>query len=146
MNAFRRFLRSTLLAVLLAPWVIAGIGAASNQLVLIANHDKFPVMVNAYKLKQMQAPRETIFERIFGSHPITAPQPAVEDPDGMIDEVHCVMTDKTHLNFLADIFDLHDAIYSIGDFGLMLGDWLQTFCPFVWAALIIRKCWEADAI
>ena len=57
----------------------------------------------------------------------------------MIDEVHCVMTSKTHLNFLADIFDMHDAIYSIGDFLLMLGEWFSVFAPFVFVFDVTRK-------
>jgi hypothetical protein len=56
------------------------------------------------------------------------------------------MTDQTHLNFLADVFDMHDAIYSIGDFGLMLGEWMQGFCPLVFVALVFKRCWDADAI
>ena len=149
MKSVRRFLCSSFLWVLLAPWLIAGAGAASNQAVLIANFDKFPVMVNAYRLEEMQAPKETPFEslitRILGEpNPATSVSPLVTY--GMLDEVHCVMTSKTHLNFLADIFDLHDAIYSIGDFGLMLGEWLQTFCPYVFLALVFRKCWDADAV
>ena len=56
------------------------------------------------------------------------------------------MTDQTHLNFLADVFDMHDGIYSIGDFVLMLGEWMYGFCPLVFAALVFKKCWDADAI
>lgn len=149
MKSVRRFLCSSFFWVLLAPWLIAGAGAASNQAVLIANGDKFPVMINAYHLEEMQAPKENPFgsliTRILGEpNPAVSVNPLVTY--GMLDEVHCVMTSKTHLNFLADIFDLRDAIYSIGDFGLMLGEWLQTFCPFVFLALVFQKCWNADAI
>ena len=49
------------------------------------------------------------------------------------------MTKDTHLNYLADIFDLHDGIYSIGDFLLMLGGWLMTFAPFVWAFEVVNR-------
>ena len=38
------------------------------------------------------------------------------------------------------------AIYSIGDFGLMLGEWMSGFCPFVFLALVFKKCWDADAV
>ena len=91
-------------------------GAACNQLVLIANHDKFPVMLNEAKRVKL-----------------------TPDANGQIDEVHCVMTSTTHLNFLADIFDFHDSISSAGDGLLELGEWLNTFCIFVWAALVIQK-------
>lgn len=148
MKGVRRFFCSSFLWVLLAPWLIAGAGSASNQAVLIANHDKFPVMVNAVKLEEMRPHQDKDFQGIiadiFGK-PRPSP-PVASATDDMLDDIHCVMTSKTHLNFLADIFDLHDAIYSIGDFGLMLGEWLQTFCPYVFLALVFRKCWEADAV
>jgi hypothetical protein len=111
-----RFLRVTLLWVLLLPPTATFLGAASNQLVLIANHDKFPVMLNETSRA--------------GFEP---------DANGMIDREHCVMTSETHLNFLADIFDFKDGLYSIGDLLLMLGEWLGAFCPFVWVALVIER-------
>lgn len=62
-------------------------------------------------------------------------------PDGtvMMDTTHCVMTDKTHLNLLADVLDFHDSLESVGDELLSLGAWLQTFCPFVWLALVCDR-------
>jgi hypothetical protein len=146
MNTIKKMLCSSFLWVLLAPWAVSSLGAASNQLVLIANHDTFPVMVNPVKLSQIRAPRgnDDLVTAIFGK-PRPSPRVEVTD-DSMIDSVHCVMTKDTHLNFLADIFDLKEAIYSVGDFGLTLGDWLQTFCPYVFLALVFRKCWEADAV
>jgi hypothetical protein len=147
MNKFLRAFRSSLLWVVLAPYAVFGLGAASNQLVLIANHDKFPVMVNPVKLDEMRPQKANalakIIEDIFGVKPKVAPAVANDD---MLDDVHCIMTDQTHLNFLADVFDMHDAIYSVGDFILMLGDWLAGFCPFVFIALVFKKCWDADAI
>ncbi len=112
----RRFLRETYLWVLLLPFALQFVGAASNQAVLIANHDKFPVMVNDTVRDIMQP-----------------------DANGLIDKEHCVMTAQTHLNFLADIFDFHTAWVSIGDLLLDLGAWLGTFCPFVWGFAVIRK-------
>jgi Family of unknown function (DUF5317) len=113
----RQFLRITAIWILLLPVVLGLLGAASNQLVLIANHGKFPVMYNAA---------------------ITARALALF-PDGQLDEVHCLMTSETHLNFLADIFNLHTAIFSIGDFFLMLGDWMWAFCPFIWLFEVCRR-------
>ena len=51
----------------------------------------------------------------------------IELPDGtlMTDETHCVMTSKTHLNWLADVFDFHQEIESVGDLLLGVGDWLS---------------------
>lgn len=141
-----KFLRKTFLYILAVPVLITGIGIASNQLVLIANHDKFPVMINALKVSQIKhsqkhkAP-ESIIESILNPQP--ANEPSVYDPDGMLDDVHCVMTPDTHLNFLADVFDLGNT-YSVGDFLLMLGEWLSAFAPFVWAFAVIRKLQSLD--
>ena len=142
----RQFLRNSFVWFLLAPWIVSSVGAASNQIVLIANHDTFPVMVNPVKLSQIRAPREQddLVTSIFGK-PRPAPRVTVED-ENMIDSVHCVMTNDTRLNFLADIFDLKEAIYSVGDFGLMLGDWMWTFMPFVWATLILKKIWDEEVV
>jgi hypothetical protein len=114
-----RFLRVTMLWVLLVPHAVYFLGAASNQAVLIANHDKFPVM-------------------------ITPEREAAETEGGMWphDNAHCVMTPQTHLNFLADIFDMRVYTESIGDMMLEFGVWLNTFAPFVWAALVIRKLYS----
>lgn len=130
MKRFRRFFCSSLLWLLLAPTAFIGAGAASNQLVLIANNDRFPVMANSVHLKQMSLMDSGTFTE--SGQPI----------DGMLDDVHCVMTNNTHLNFLADIFDVHDAVYSIGDFSLMLGERLDYFCFPAWVLIMLRKQWE----
>jgi hypothetical protein len=112
-----------MLWVLLLPYVVSFAGAASNQLVLIANNDTFPVRVNLVKVKTFVG------------------DDAVQLPDGtvMLDDVHCLMSSKTHLNLLADNFDFRDdGIESIGDMLLGLGEWLKSFCIFVWVALASR--------
>ena len=144
---FKRLLCSSFLWVLLLPWACVGLGAASNQAVLIANHDKFPVMVNAIKLKGMLAPKPKVSAEPFGDlDPGPTPEETKVDPDGMIDETHCVMTHYTHLNALADIFDLKEGIYSIGDFLIIRGSDLQDFCPYVFLALVVKKCWDAETV
>lgn len=105
-----------MLWVLLLPYLVFGVGAASNQLVLIANHDKFPVMLNEAGRVRFKP-----------------------DANGLIDQRHCVMTHETHLNALADIFDFQVGWYSIGDFLLMLSDWLSGFCIYVWMALVVKS-------
>lgn len=118
-----RLLRSTLLWIILLPYVVTFIGAASNQLVLNANGDTFPVRLNAAKVVKFTEGEIVI----------------LNDGTVMLDDTHCVMSAKTHLNWLADIFDFHDDIESIGDMLLELGAWLQTFCPFVWLALVCDR-------
>jgi hypothetical protein len=116
---------------------------ASNQAVLIANGDKFPVMLNARKLDKILNPTiDADLEKILGIKIVEKPAPK-PDPDGMIDDTHCQMTSKTHLNALADVFDL-GSIYSIGDFTLYLGEWLMTWTPFVWGYAVIRKLYAQE--
>jgi len=124
--------RASFLWLLLLPYILIYTGAASNQLVLIANGDKFPVMVNAYNIARFEAQEK--------QREITA---ADEDfiplPNDMLDSVHCIMTHQTHLNFLADVFDLKDGTYSIGDFGIIAGEQGADIIPFVWLGLIIYR-------
>ncbi len=69
------------------------------------------------------------------------PKIPVIAPDGaiMMDETHCLMTDKTHLNFLADVIDLHSQILSVGDLSLELGEWMWMYAPVVWGCAVVRK-------
>ena len=129
------FLRKTSLYILAVPVLFTLLGAASNQVVLIANHDTFPVMVNDKKLQEMTEPEEKPTGIQFAK-----PMPAFAADDAVyLDDVHVAMTSHTHLNALADIFDMKDAIYSIGDFLLMLGEWLWVFAPFVFIFDATRK-------
>ena len=119
------FIRKSLLWLLLAPWAIWGAGVASNQLVLIANGGKFPVMVNPAFLSEMQKDNDTA---------------ASIAATGMIDDVHCLMTQDTHLNLLADIFAVrHDGIYSIGDALIEAGSTSQSYFIFLWVVLMAMK-------
>ena len=126
------------------PILLMSAGVASNQLVLIANHDKFPVMVNSAKLEEFtEVPCEkddddSFFPFAFNSE--FKKKVCHEDinQDGMIDDVHCVMVPSSHLKALSDIFDL-GSIYSVGDFMLMAGEWLGSFTPIMWLALVLRK-------
>ena len=121
-NVMFKFLRKTALWILLSPLAIGFLGAASNQAVLIANHDTFPVNINLVKLKGH-----------IDEQPIV-----LADGTVMIDDVHCIMSSKTHLNFLADEFDL-GSIYSVGDFGILLGEYLWVYAPFVWVFEATRR-------
>ena len=137
------FLRRTSLYLLAIPVLFTFLGAASNQVVLIANHDSFPVMLNDKKLRDMTKKDEEQFIKVQ----FLAPTPAYEANDVvMLDDVHCNMTSETHLNFLADIFDLKDAIYSIGDFMLMLGEWLGSFTFAIFVFDVARKLRKHEAV
>jgi hypothetical protein len=129
------FFKRTSLYLLAIPVLFTFLGAASNQIVLLANHDTFPVMVNDKKLADMTEPHRPSIDIHFVT-PIPA---AAADDTVYLDDVHVEMTSHTHLNAFADIFDMKDAIYSIGDFSLMLGDWFWAFAPFLFAFDVIRK-------
>jgi hypothetical protein len=134
------FLRRTSLYILAIPALVFGLGLLSNQAVLVANHDKFPVMYNDYKVNEY---RLGLQHELAICRVATAPDPDADDTKdstptvdpcepiefriealkfGYLDEVHVVMTSRTHLNLLADWIDL-GAIYSIGDALLELGEW-----------------------
>jgi len=116
----RNFIKKSMLWLLLLPTAVHFVGVASNQLVLFANDDKFPVMINQHKLYSWN-PKEGM--------------PA----DGMMDDTHCVMTSRTHLNLLADILDFHGSIESVGD---ELIDWSANYAGYVyflWAILMLRR-------
>ena len=139
---FFKFFKRTSLYILAIPLLFTFLGTASNQAVLISNFDRFPVMVNDKKLAEMTAPEDkpTVIQ-------FAKPQPTLEANDAvMIDDVHCVMTSKTHLNALADVFDMHDAIYSIGDFMLMLGEWLGSFTFAIFVFDVARKLRKHEAV
>lgn len=115
MKKFLAFLQITYLWILLTPSALVFTGAVSNQLVLVANHDKFPVMLNEKRRAH------------------------ADDGTGMLDNEHCVMTSKTHLNILADIFDFgRDGTESIGDLLIDAGEYTRAFAFFVWAFAVIQ--------
>ena len=116
-------MRKASLYILATPLLFIALGTASNQVVLYANNDTFPVMLNEAKLKSFQEKGAVV----------------LSDGTIMLDDTHCLMTSKTHLNLLADIIDFKTRVYSAGDGLLYLGEWCWTFCPFVWAFAIIRK-------
>ena len=141
------FFRKTSLYILAVPVLFTLLGAASNQVVLIANHDTFPVMVNDKKLAEMTETKEKFPVMELKLHKVFKPTPAQEKNDAvMLDDIHCAMTSKTHLNALADIFDLKDAIYSIGDFMLMLGEWLGSFTFAIFVFDVVRKLRKHEAV
>jgi len=135
-----KFLRKTALWIVLAPMSIFGVGLASNQAVLMANHDKFPVMWNTYKVVQY---RLEIQKALASDDPDTVEEAELRlaglQAEGMLDDTHVLMTENTHLNALADVIDLRSATYSIGDLLLYLGEWLMGFAFPVWMFEVIRR-------
>lgn len=112
MNIIAALLLKAKLYILLAPFAITMTGAGMNQVVLYANGGKFPVMMN---------------ERIAHRQEIQY---------GLMDDIHCLMTDRTHLNFLADYINLHVVIMSPGDVLIELGEMIAAYSLVVWGTLV----------
>jgi hypothetical protein len=129
MKFLRRFPYWYLLVI---PVLLFGLGIASNQAVLVANHGKFPVAMNAAWMDKMCTLPEDV-------DPADVPASSCANGGEMIDMTHSVMGPNSHLKMLSDIFPLGHAIYSVGDGLLSLGDWLLSFTPIMWLALTIRK-------
>jgi len=144
MQAVRKFLIETFVWMLLLPVGLIIAGSLSNQLVLWANYDKFPVMVNPAKMQVMTDATPVVNPdgsiTVKGGHFVILPDGTI-----MMDPTHCVMTKKTHLNFLADVFDFHEQIESIGDLTIELGQWLWVFAPYLWGAIICLKVYKLTA-
>lgn len=119
-----KLLKAAHLHIILIPILFIILGAASNQAVLIANHDTFPVSINPIAVLALTG-------HVGGLKIKKIPD------SGMLDTTHCIMTDKTRLNYLADIFDLHDKYVSIGDLFLDFGYWLWSFAPYLWGYTVI---------
>lgn len=113
-------LRKTFLALVLLPYALTFTGAALNQLVVVANNGKFPVLEN---------PAWIAKDKSEGS---------LSD-DGMTDNIHCLMTKDTHLNLLADLFNFGEGIYSIGDLMMDAGSALQGNAFLIGACIVFLK-------
>lgn len=130
-----KFLRNTALYLLAVPVLSIVLGRGLNQLVLNANGDTFPVHISQAKLEVYEHGDTTVLKdgtKLVGDVMV------LSDGKIMLDSVHCVMTDKTHLNFLADIIDV-GSIKSFGDLLLDFGDWTWTFMPYVWGFTVVVK-------
>jgi len=130
-----KWLRKTALWIIGVPIMTLYLGAGLNQVVLYANHDRFPVTINdarlfEYKLELKEAAEEGDDRAAIRLE---------ELQHGYLDDEHVIATSETKLNWLADWIDLHGDIYSPGDVVLYLGDTGMTYSPFFWAAVVIGR-------
>lgn len=135
-----KFLRKSALWIIALPLLLNVLGAASNQLVLKANSDCFPVMWNDYKANEY---RLDLAKKAQSSDPEVSLQAQFDiealEQGGFIDNTHVIMTSHTHLNLLGDIIDFHTAIYSVGDLSIELGDYLWSYAPLTWGLVVVTK-------
>lgn len=125
-------------------------GVLSNQVVLVANWGKFPVMVNHRQLQtilrnQAEAnsdeesrlgfivPKESPKFDVLDTE--VNPKDIQVDSDGMIDDVHCVMGHNSRLKFLADWINLGN-IWSPGDMLIELGELMALFGIWVYGTIL----------
>jgi hypothetical protein len=136
MKYLRRFPYWYLLAI---PVLLVCLGMASNQAVFLANAGKFPVRMNPTWMDLKCSTK--------GMDPADVdalPSSWCGKGGQMLDQRHSIMGPNSNLKFLADIFNF-GGMYSIGDGFIALGEWLLTFTPFMWLALVIRKLYIGAA-
>ena len=126
------FLRKTSLYILALPLLLIALGTVSNQVVLYANHDTFPVVMNNAKLFEYEHKLTRDTDSDDDDKSEEAQVRLTELDNGYLDDTHIIMTKDTHLNWLADVFDFHGDVFSIGDFMLELGEWSGSFAIFVY--------------
>jgi hypothetical protein len=144
-----KFFRKTSLYILAIPTLLFGLGFLSNQAVLKANNDTFPVMWNHNKCFQyrLSIVKEASITDKEGNPTREAEQAQAAlvafDEEGFIDDTHVVMSPQTHLNYLGDIFDLRTT-YSIGDFMLFAGEYGFGFMLPLFIFDVTRKLREKE--
>lgn len=115
-----QWLKKTALWIVAVPTLAFVMGVASNQVVLMANHDTFPVMINDAKM--FRHVQTCVADAAEAQDEQAAEICLAMAQHGYIDDTHVVMTPKTHLNFLADVFDFGPmGIWSVGDIAIELG-------------------------
>ncbi len=115
MRKLAAFFIAARLYILVFPSALFYTGAAMNQVVLVANGGKFPVMVNDRHAK--------IFDLT---------------EDDFMDDIHCRMTGETHLNWLADLLTFGHTIVSLGDLLIDAGRATASSAFVAWATLLIN--------
>lgn len=123
MKLIKDFIRVTALWMILLPYPVAILGIGLNQAVLIANHGKFPVMVNNHWPERIDG--EGFFEG---------------------DTEHVVMSADSRLKFLADIITLSQGtdIVSIGDLLINASGIGQDYAIWIWAFYLATRLYSSQ--
>ncbi len=106
---------------------------------LVANHDKFPVMYNSFKVAEYATRLEKIAQGKDKKKAEAALLYLEALSHGYLDSTHVLMTPETHLNFLADWIDLRQETDSPGDLMIDLGNTGMDYSPFIWAVVAVGK-------
>lgn len=130
-----KWLRKTALWIIAIPALCFCLGYASNQAVLAANHDRFPVMWNEVKTVDYL---ESVNEAAQSGDPKAVGILEGFKHTGMLNDTHELMTSKTHLNFFADWIQDGDDTLSIGDELLSVAEYFWYFL-ITWAVVVVTK-------
>lgn len=96
-------------ALLVGPWILYGIGAAMNMIIMGINHGQMPVLVVGCS------------------------------PDTMGDDLrHACMTSSTHLKFFCDWINLGNVVASVGDLFIWSWEVTYIPALAAWLALVIK--------
>jgi hypothetical protein len=115
-----KFLRVSLLGLLILPFGLKYGGILSNQACLWANHGYMPVYVNEF------------YQRQSGWY------------EGSSDGLHTILTKESHLIFLSDIWRKGNIYESIGDILMDTGDEIWPFCFAIWGGLLVVKVYRNE--
>ena len=147
MRLFKHIPYFYLLAV---PVLALCLGHISNQAVMLANHEAFPVMVNAKDEKlihdrQVQERLAEIFVAISAGSQGPFVDPRIPQAlDNYIDRQHVVMDGSSHLKLLADWIDWGEGVYSPGDVLILTGLYTLPSGLFGWIVLLLRRLYELE--
>lgn len=139
-----KWLRKTALWIIAVPVLACMLGSAMNEAVLVANHDRFPVMWSEARCFEHSVKIDKDLMEAMTAGDVDAAMEAqirkVEFAQGYIDEEHVLMTPKTHLNWLADWIQLRgEGTYSPGDLVMNTGISGMEFMIPVWVFAAISK-------
>lgn len=139
MKTMFSFLRKTALWIALLPFVAGFTGAAANQAVSAANHGRFPVLWNDYVIAQYALKIEVATHSKDQAQALQAKFDQVALQNGFLDDEHVLMTNDTHLNFLADWISLGSYTYSLGDGLLAIAEQSWKYMLLLWSFVAINK-------
>lgn len=139
-----KWLRKTALWIIAVPVLAFALGSVTNEAVLVANHDRFPVMWSEAKCFEHSVKLNKDLMDAMEAGDIDAAMMIqirkAEFAQGYLDETHVLMTSKTHLNWLADWIQVRgEGTYSPGDYLLNAGiDGMEVMWP-VWFIVALVK-------
>lgn len=144
-----KFLKKTALWIIAVPVLAGMLGSGMNQAVLVANHDRFPVMWSDARCFEHAVKLDKDFMTAMEAGDVDAAMEAqvrkAEFQNGFLDDEHVLMTSKTHLNWLADWIQFRgDGTYSPGDLVLHVGEAGMEIMWPVWFTVALMSLYKKE--